>query len=354
MNIVDDRKNQAKFPFVSVIMPVYNEASFIRRSLGSLLEQTFPKERMEIIVADGMSSDDTREIIEKIKRETEIPITIVDNPKKIAPSGLNCAISRAKGDIIIRVDGHCEVEPDYVENCVALLRSGKAEGVGGPIETIGEGLRAKAVAMAMSSPFGVGGSAFRTIDDREIYTDTVAFPGYTREILEKAGSFNEELVRNQDDEYNYRIRKMGGRILLSPKIRSRYYSRSTFKSLWRQYFQYGYWKVRVMQMHPRQMSLRQFVPLAFVVSLIFMTILALVSTIGKWGLLALILSYLTANIAASVLTAGKNLAAAPLISLSFAILHLSYGLGFLSGLISFRNHWKKQTVGKLSATKFIF
>ena len=120
----------------------------------------------------------------------------------------------------------------------------------------------------MSSPFGVGGSAFRTIDDREIYTDTVAFPGYTREIVRRAGKFNEELVRNQDDEYNYRIRELGGRILLSPTIRSRYFSRSTLLSLWRQYFQYGYWKVRVLQLHPRQMRPRQFVPFIFVVSLI--------------------------------------------------------------------------------------
>jgi succinoglycan biosynthesis protein ExoA len=249
-------ENMTENPLVSVIMPVRNEAEFIKRSLASVLEQTYSKDRMEIIFADGMSTDTTREIIREIAADTTVPILIVDNLKQIAPAGLNLAFAKAKGDIIIRVDGHCEIEPEYVENCVTLLRSGIADGVGGPIETIGEGAVASAIALAMSSSFGVGGSAFRTIDNREMYTDTVAFPGYTREIIGRVGPFNEELVRNQDDEYNFRIRKNGGSILLSPKIRSQYYSRSTFFSLWRQYFQYGYWKIRVLQLHPRQMSLR--------------------------------------------------------------------------------------------------
>lgn len=328
-------------PFVSVVMPVYNEAAFITRSLGAIVEQTYPKERMEIIVADGMSIDDTRALITETAANTLIKISIVDNPGKIAPSGLNCAFARAKGDIIVRVDGHCEIEPDYVANCVAHLTSGKAEGVGGPIETIGEGIQAKAIALAMSSGFGVGGSAFRTVSDREMYTDTVAFPGYTREMIEKAGPFNEELVRNQDDEYNYRIRKIGGRILLSPDIRSRYYSRSTFRSLWRQYFQYGYWKVRVFQIHPAQMSLRQFVPLAFVLSLIAGIILAFVPGIGIWPLAALAAAYLLANVSAALSVGRRQLALIPLLMLSFAILHLSYGFGFIYGLFAFAGNWFK-------------
>ncbi len=327
-------------PFVSIIMPVYNEKAYIERSLGALLRQSYPNDRMEIIIADGMSSDNTRGLIAKMGSSTKIPIKIVDNPNKIAPSGLNRALREASGEIIIRVDGHCEAEPEYVENCVALLQAGKADGVGGPIETIGETTLAGAIAMAMGSKFGVGGSAFRTIDDREMYVDTVAFPAYTREMIAKAGEFNEELVRNQDDEYNYRIRKLGGKILLSPKIRSRYYSRSSFRSLWRQYFQYGYWKVRVMQMHPAQMSLRQLVPLAFVCSILLMTILSLVTSAALWGLAAILMSYLVANLTASVLTARTNVAAIPLLSLSFAILHFSYGLGFLFGLIAFAGHWR--------------
>ncbi len=337
--IGESNPGSAKLPFVSIVMPVFNEAEFIERSLGAILRQTYPKQKMEIVVADGMSTDNTRALIMKRAAESGIAVSIVDNPKKIAPTGLNRAIANAKGEIIIRVDGHCEIEPEYVENCVAQLQAGKADGVGGPIETIGVGLQSKAIAIAMSSGFGVGGSAFRTINDREMYADTVAFPGYTREIIERAGQFNEELVRNQDDEYNYRIRKLGGRILLSPNIRSKYYSRGTFKSLWKQYFQYGYWKVRVFQLHPGQMSVRQFVPLVFVLSIFTAIILSLVPGIGIWPLTGLIGLYLFVNIAASTVSGRQWLKLIPLLSLSFAILHLSYGLGFLVGLFSFAGKW---------------
>ncbi len=336
-------EKEGETAFVSVIMPVRNEAAFIERSIASVLAQTYPHCLMEVVVADGMSTDATRTIIERLGKDSEIPVYVVDNPKFVAPSGLNRALEKSRGDIIVRVDGHCEIDPEYVSNCVGLLRSGKADGVGGPIETIGEGLAARAIALAMSSKFGVGGSAFRTVENQEMYTDTVAFPGYTREILEKAGPFNEELVRNQDDEYNYRIRKMGGRILLSPTIRSRYYTRSTFKSLWRQYFQYGYWKVRVLQLHPRQMSFRQFVPFLFVMSLIATAGLASFSSFGRWAFVAVTALYLMANLAASALTAKFDLRVIPLLSLSYLILHVSYGLGSLAGLAAFGKNWISRT-----------
>jgi len=322
-------------------MPVRNEALFVRRSLTSLLQQTYPKDLIEIIVADGRSTDATRATVEDIASETEVSVAVVDNPGLIAPTGLNRALERARGDIIIRVDGHCEIEPSFVENCVALLQSGRADGVGGPIETIGDSLRAMAIALAMSSTFGVGGSAFRTVNNREMYTDSVAFPGYTREIIEKAGTFDEELVRNQDDEYNYRIRKLGGKILLSPSIRSRYYSRSNFRSLSRQYFQYGYWKVRILQLHPKQMSLRQFVPFFFVVSLILFALLSTVTMYGLWALLLLAGVYSVANFAASISTARGNIRSIPLLFLSYLLLHFSYGFGSLAGLIAFRKRWRE-------------
>lgn len=328
-------------PFVSVILPIRNEAAFIERGLASVLRQTYPNDRMEVIVADGMSTDDSRERIIGLAAKSEVPISIVDNIKKIAPTGLNRAIEEAIGEVIIRVDGHCEIEPDYIANCVELLQSGRAEGVGGPIETVGETPRAAAISMAMSSKFGVGGSAFRTVKDREMFTDTVAFPGYTRKIIDQAGAFNEELIRNQDDEYNFRIRKLGGRILLSPLIRSRYYSRSTFASLWKQYFQYGYWKVRVLQMHPKQMSLRQFVPFIFVSLLILLALLAPFSLISRIAFLGVIGTYLAANVTASFLIAGSRIWTIPYLLLSFSILHTAYGLGSVFGLVAFRDRWKE-------------
>ena len=350
MNLTDDISN---LPFVSVIMPVRNEAEFIECGLRAIIAQTYPPDLLEIIIADGESTDETRSIIKTLQSETEIPITIVNNPKRIAPTGLNLAVSNAKGDIIVRVDGHCEIEPDYVANCVRHLQSGKAEGVGGPIETVGETPSAQAIAIAMSSTFGVGGSAFRTVDDREMYVDTVAFPGYKKETLKRVGAFNEELVRNQDDEYNYRLRKAGGRILLSPDIRSRYYSRSTFKSLWRQYFQYGYWKVRVLQLHPKQMSLRQFIPFGFVSSIIFFGFSSIFWSFGRWCLLIILILYLLANLAATIKAGQRTkIINLPYVFLSFIILHISYGLGFIKGLFAFSNRWQKPDNKTVVEAKF--
>lgn len=335
------QQDSNEMPFVSVIMPVRNEADFIGRSLKAVLQQQYPHERLEIIVADGLSTDETIAQIAILHADADIPVRVVSNPERVAPTGLNRAIAAARGDIIVRVDGHCEIAPDYVANCVKYLHEGKAEGVGGPIETIGETLRAKAIAVAMSSNFGVGGSAFRCIKDREMYVDSVAFPGYKREIFETAGMFNEELVRNQDDEFNYRIRKMGGRILLAPDIRSRYFSRSSFKSLWRQYFQYGYWKVRVLQFHPKQMSLRQFVPVVFVASIFFSFVAGLFFPSARWGLIIILGLYLLADLAATLKSAPRiNPAALPFVFLSFPILHLSYGAGFASGLFAFNRKWR--------------
>ncbi len=192
----------------------------------------------------------------------------------------------------------------------------------------------------MSSNFGVGGSAFRTINDKSLIVDTVAFPAYTRDAIERAGLFDEELVRNQDDEFNYRLRKLGGRILLASDIRSRYYSRSSARALWRQYFQYGYWKVRVMQKHRAQMCWRQFVPPIFVAALLLS--LAMMPFLGPagWIFLLIVGLYIIATLFASVLAvrkgAWRSLHMLPPI---YATLHLSYGTGFIWGLIAFRNRW---------------
>jgi succinoglycan biosynthesis protein ExoA len=327
---------------VSVIMPIRNEAGFIRESLRSVLNQDYPADLMEIIVVDGMSTDATRDIVHEVA--TQHPnIRLLDNPGRIVPIGMNIALQQAKGEIIVRVDGHCEIRPDYVRRCVEYLGSGEIDGVGGPMETIGETTVSQAIAIAMSSPFGVGGSAFRTIKDRTMYVDTVAFPAYRRETIRKNGLYDEELVRNQDDEYNYRLRELGGRILMTPDIRSRYYSRSSFKSLWRQYSQYGFYKVRVMQKHPRQMSLRQFIPPLFVATLIILSVLSLFFAPVRLLLALEVGAYLLANLGAALLTAGKT---GPqyfiYLPLAFAILHVSYGSGFLYGLVKFANRWKTE------------
>lgn len=320
---------------VSIIMPVRNEGAYIERSLGAVLGQDYPAERIEVLVVDGMSTDGTREVIRA--RQVAYPrLRLIDNPRHIVPPGLNLGIAQARGDIIVRVDGHCQIAPDYVSRCVEHLLADGVEAVGGPIETVGETNEAQAIALAMSSWFGVGGSAFRTVKDRPALVETVAFPAYRRETLERLGPFDEQLVRNQDDEYNYRLLKSGGRILLSPDIRSRYYSRSSLPSLWRQYYQYGYWKVRVMQKHPRQMRWRQFAPPAFVAGLTGSSILGLFFRPFRW-LGALIAGlYLVANLLASFsLGREHGWRHIPRLLIIHPILHLSYGLGFLAGLVNY-------------------
>lgn len=326
-------------PQVSLLLPIRNEALYIPRCLEALQKQDYPVKQLEVIVIDGQSTDGTQEIV--LGFGLHFPnLQLLDNPYRIVPFAMNQALHKSQGEIIIRIDGHCEIAPDYVSRCVAHLQTNEADCVGGPIETIGENPLAQAIAIGMSSKFGVGGSAFRTVKDQKMFVDTVAFPAFTRQAIEKTGLFDEELVRNQDDEYSYRLRKWGGKILLAPDIKSKYYSRSSLRSLWRQYFQYGYWKVRVLQKHPRQMSLRQFVPPAFVASLGLALLVALFSSLGRWWLVLELGLYFIANLSASIWTASKRgWKYLPLLPIIFAILHISYGAGFLLGLVKFANRW---------------
>lgn len=324
---------------VSVVMPVRNESDYIGKSLRAVLAQDCGAERVEVLVADGCSTDGTREIVQDFARRFP-SVRLVDNPGRIVATGLNRVIAEARGEIIVRVDGHCEIAPDYVRRCIAHLRSGEAEGVGGPLETVGETAVARVIARAMSSWFGVGGAPFRVRTKGTMLVDTVAFPAYTREVMERAGPFDEELVRNQDDEYNYRLREMGARVLLAEDVRSRYYSRSSLKALWKQYLQYGYWKVRVMQKHPRQMRLRQFVPPLFVAGLLLAALIAPFSEVGRYLLAGLTGAYAGASLLASALVAARGLEPAmALLPLVFAVMHFAYGLGFLGGLVAFVHRW---------------
>lgn len=335
-----------KLPFVSILIPVRNEGFYISRCIQSVLGQAYPQDQIEILIADGMSDDNTLSLIQDFQTDYT-HINVFENPGKIVPTGLNILIPKAKGDILIRVDGHCVIASDYVSNCVRHLKIDDVDGVGGPMQTVGEDFISEVIALAMSSKFGVGNSSFRTETGQTKLADTVPFPAYTREIIRKVGLYDEELVRNQDDEYNYRIRDAGGKILLADDVRSTYYSRGSLAKLWKQYFQYGYWKVRVLQKHPKQMSLRQFVPLAFVLSLTISLILALLVPWG-WILLVAILGiYLLSNLAASFAIAKKRgWQFLVLLPFCFAIIHLSYGSGFLSGLFKFWNRWRDK-VGRV-------
>jgi glycosyltransferase involved in cell wall biosynthesis len=326
------------YPYVSIILPVRNEERHIRRVLQSVTDQDYPDSCFEIIVVDGMSTDRTREIL--LGYQKKYPnILILDNPGKIVPTGLNKAFQVAKGDIIIRVDGHCIVEHDHVHKCVNYLKNNAVDGVGGKVITVGETPLSEAIAIAMSSRFGVGGSTFRTVNNNAVGVDTIPFPAYTRDIINRVGCYDEEMSCNEDDEYNYRIREHGGKLFLIADISSLYFCRSSLSALWKQFYRYGFWKVRVFQKHPRQMSLRQFVPPAFVLALLVAALLILFPA-TRFLSLIVPLVYLIANLGASLLMASKrNWRALALLPVIFAFLHFSYGLGFLIGLLKFSRRW---------------
>lgn len=325
-------------PLVTVILPVRNEAAHLRRALASVFAQDYPPERLQIILADGLSTDATPQIAAEF--QTAHPnLTLIQNPGRIVPTGLNLALRQAHGDVIIRVDGHTRIEPDYVTQCVRALRETGADNAGGKMTGIGVGRFGKTVAIATSTPFGIGDGRFH-YSDKEEWIDTVYLGAWPRRVFEQIGQFDEELVRNQDDEFNYRLRKNGGRILLDPKIRSEYTVRGQPGLLWKQYFQYGLWKVRVLQKHPRQMRPRQFVPPLFVLSLLGTAALGLLWRPAGVLFIFIAALYLLACLTASLWTAARRgWNSLPLLPPVFMTLHLSYGLGFLTGLLKFWNRW---------------
>lgn len=323
-------------PKVSLLVPMRNEAGYIEPCLASIFAQDYPAERLEVWVLDGQSTDDSWHIVERLFYGRS-NCHLLPNQKITQAAGWNLGIAHASGDIIGIISAHAELASDYVSTAVQTLQRTGADMVGGPMRADGCGRVGQAVSLATSTPFGVGGSRFH-YTDREEEMDTVYMGLCWRELYRRIGDFDEGLVHNQDDELSYRLLEHGGRIVCNPAIRSRYENRSTFRSLWRQYFQYGFWKVRVMQKHPRQMRPRQFVPPLFVTALFGSLLLALLFPFGR-VLLALVTgSYVLANLVASAWTACKSSwRHVLLLPLVFATLHLSYGMGFLVGLVKFRN-----------------
>jgi succinoglycan biosynthesis protein ExoA len=318
-------------PSVSIIMPIRNEEAFIGRSLAAVLAQDYPAEKMEVIVADGMSDDATLEIIKTLPSADRI--RVIANPRRIQAAGLNIAIEQAHGKYIIRVDGHTIIAPNYVRRCIEILQESQAQNVGGPMNPVGSTTMGKAIATAGKSSFAVP-STFH-ISQQAQYTDTVYLGAWPREVFEQVGGFDENCGVNEDYELNYRIRKSGGKIFFSPELHSLYYGRHTLSALMRQYYRYGRSKVMTLRKHPESLRWRQTVAPIFVLAVAGGFFLALFFDAARFMWLAGVCTYFIINLIFSVrLAAERGWENLWRLVLIFAVLHLAWGVGFWMEIIS--------------------
>ena len=327
---------------VSVVVPCRNEVKTIDSFLSSFLQQDLAEIDWEVLIADGLSDDGTRCKLQMFSKQHS-RIRIINNPSRIVPTGLNAAIRAARYDVILRMDVHTQYRSDYIRRSLELLAQTGAASVGGACIARGSGYIGRAIAAAFHSGFAVGGARWHQ-PTYEGPADTVHLGCWRRELLEQVGLFDETLVRNQDDELNFRIRRAGGILWQSPEIVAWYSPRSSFSALFRQYFQYGFWRVPVLRKHRVPGAWRQLVPLTFVlVNLAAIASLVLQkgvgSGLGSWltsSTLIMDLIYALFSLVAAFTVAKKNgWALFPVLPLVFATYHISYGVGFLLGIFYF-------------------
>ncbi|MCL6582179.1 MAG: glycosyltransferase family 2 protein [bacterium] len=333
-----------RLPIVSIVIPCRNEERYIDKCLDSIVTNDFPKDMLEVLVIDGLSEDKTREIIRRYSNQYSY-IKLLDNQKKIVSTALNLGIKNAKGNIIIRMDAHNIYKKDYISKCVKyILSEYNADNVGGICITLpGNNTRlAKAIALSLSHPFGVGNAFFRIGSKEPKYVDTVPFGCYKREVFDKIGYFDEDLIRNQDDEFNLRLIKSGGKILLVPEIVSYYYARDSLLKLWRMYFQYGYFKPLVVLKVGGVFTWRQLIPIVFISGVIISGLLSFILKPFFWMFLLLISTYSLANLFFSFsLGLQKERRCIFFLPIAFPVIHFSYGLGYLKGILDFVV-WREQ------------
>jgi succinoglycan biosynthesis protein ExoA len=329
------REDSSPLPTVSILMPIYNEAESIDGSLAAVLGQDYPPHLVEILIAEGPSDDETSERIRQIvARNSDRCIRVLPNPKRTAGAAMNRMLAQARGDIVVRIDGHSFVSSDYVRQCVSALGSSDAFVVGGCITAAGRGFVGRAIAMAVASFWGNGGSRFRggprTLP---VYVDAIPFGAWRRETLQRLGPFVEWPV-NEDCELNARILDAGGRILLHPAIRSVYVTRHSLNALARQYFRYGKLKCLVVACHPRQVRVRYVAPLMVVLLLLAPPLTVPFAEVDSALLFSAPLAYVCGiGIASLRLAAGaRHLKSALVLPAVLATLHFSYGLGTLWGI----------------------
>lgn len=324
-------------PLVTVIVPCYNEQETIGLLLQAIYSQSYPHSEMEVVIADGVSTDQTRQQIQNFQQQhQDLVVRVVENVKRTIPSGLNAAIRAAQGQIIIRLDAHSIPYPDYIAKCYAALQTGCGDNVGGVWEILpgSQSWLAKSIAVAAALPLGAGDARYR-IGGLAQAVDTVPFGAFYRSLVEKIGYFDETLLTNEDYEFNVRIRRSGGKVWMDPMIRTKYFARSTLDALWRQYWRYGYWKAQMLKRYPQTLRWRQAVPPLFVLSLILLIIAAFWLPIFRWLLVLEVLIYNIAVFTTGFMTALKDRIWSHLLGIPLAlwIMHLAWGGGMLYGAI---------------------
>jgi len=322
---------------VSLIVPCYNEEATIRQLLQAIECQTYPLADLEVIIADGLSTDHTREVITDYQSShPNLSIRVIDNTRRIIPSGLNSAIEVARGKYLIRMDAHSIPDRDYIKNCVHDLEAGLGDNVGG-IWKIQPGANtwiAQAIAIAAAHPLGVGDARYR-IGGVAQEVDTVPFGAFHRGLIDKIGKYDETLLTNEDYEFNVRIRQSGGKVWMNPAIHSIYFARSTLKELSRQFWRYGYWKARMLLRYPETLRWRQLIPPLFVLVLVSLGLLSFGWYLARLSLAIIVILY-TIVIFATGLQMSINRKIPSLVigfPLAIATIHLSWGSALLWGLL---------------------
>ena len=318
-------------PLISVVVPCRNESQYIERTINSLLRQSNIPGKIEIIVVDGESSDGTKEILEKIKLK-DSRIKIISNPEKITPVAMNLGIKNALGEYVALMGAHTIYDQSYLSECLALFMIDPSiMCTGGPI--INEGVTGfgEAAALAMSNPVGVGNAKHR-FPEYEGFAEGAGFPVFKKEVFDKIGLYDEGMLKNQDDELNYRLTKQGFKVFLSPKAKSKYFVRTTPVELFKQYFNYGYWRVAVIKKHKLPVSIRQVVPALFLLSMLFFICLGIIINQLFVSLLIPLIYLLTILLFDIKIIIKNGIKTGALFSLAVVILHFSYATGFLSGL----------------------
>ena len=324
---------------LSVIVPIYQEEKYISKCIDSMLSQDYPKDDLEIILVDGMSKDRTREIVATYTAKYPF-MRMIDNPKRIAPCAMNRGIKEAKGDVIIRLDAHVYYPKNYFSLLVEKLNElPGAENVGALCNTlpINNSITAQSIAAVLSSSFGMGNSHFRVGADKEMEVDTVPFGCFHKSIFDKVGLYDEELVRNQDDELNARIIKAGGKIYLIPQLVCEYYARDTAKKVYKMFYQYGVFKPLVNKKLGSPATVRQFFPLFFVLGLLVGPVVCLFLPVLWWAYFAVIMLWFILATSFS-LKDSKNLKRILTQNWIYFVVHFGYGWGYIVGIYKILFH----------------